>query len=155
MAESGEVEIKVLLQNAKKVFKKFNDQVDINAYADVLASISVFPENESELEEYFRVVDTDGNGFVSYQDFEDGLLNPMLEQEQPVEEEQNPFTQSSTLSLETLSAIQRLFDLHKKETGANIMEMKEDIIQNQTKFGIKFAEFDQFYEDYLNSEKIK
>lgn len=67
--ESDEMQVKQMLERTKRVFDKHGGKVSIKNYKKVLAAISIVPEDEYVLGEYFNAVDLDGDGYVSYDDF--------------------------------------------------------------------------------------
>ena len=155
--ESEQVEVKDLLLKAKSVFDKYKNKVSMKNYRKVLQAISVIPEDDVELEQYFRVVDTNEDGYVSYQDFEDSILNPLIEEEESVIDQTLTDSQvpSSLLTLEKLNEFKNLFEYYKKVDSCNINEMREDILQNLKGFFIKLTEFDAFYENHAHKQIIK
>lgn len=156
--ESSHVEVKELLQSAQSIFKKFKDKVNMKNYRKVLSAISVEPEDDLELEQYFRVVDTDEDGYVSYADFEESILRPLMEADQEQDDqnmEDDSFPVPSLLTLEKLNEFKNMFEYHKKVDTANLREMRDDIINNYKGFSIKLSEFDYFFKPYEDHKSVK
>ncbi|CAI2364305.1 unnamed protein product [Moneuplotes crassus] len=155
---SDEIDVKDLLKASSKVFKKYNGRVSMKRYKKVLESIGVIPEDEYQLQEYFQSVDQDGDGYVTYEDFEYCVLQPLIgepEQETNTGTDDLSYAEQSLLTLEKLSEFKSLFNYYKKNNRAKISDMKQDILDNFKGFVITLSEFDTFFKDFEYDQSVK
>ena len=156
--ESDEMQVEQMLKRTKKVFDKYKGNVAIKEYKKVLAAINIVPEDKETLEAYFDAVDLDGDGIISYDDFKECVLKPLMEEEESMdqgEDSQLSYAEQSLLTLEKLSEFKQMFKYHKKDKHASMEEMREDIISNYKGFIIKLPEFNAFFKDYEDIDIIK
>lgn len=155
--ESDEMQLQELLSRSKKVFDKHNGRVTVGKFKKVLAVINVTPEDKHQLQEFFDAVDQDGDGYISYEDFKQTFIQPMMEEEDSVdrnEMQELSAAEQSLLTLEKLSEFKNMYEYHHKGKLARIMDMRDDIVKNQKGFLIKISEFDAFFKDFVNEEMI-
>ena len=156
--ESDEMQVKQMLERTKRVFDKHGGRVSISNYKKVLAAIAIVPEDDYVLGEYFNAVDLDGDGYVSYDDFKQCVLQPLMEDEDTgshYEQQEINYEEQSLLTLEKLSEFKSMFEYHKKGKIAKIMDMREDIINSFKGFMIKLSEFDVFFKDFSEEDVVK
>lgn len=63
--------------------------------------------------------------------------------------------EQALLTLEKLSEFKSMYQYHKKEHHTKISDMREDILDDVKGFMITLTEFDTFFKDFENSDKIK
>lgn len=68
--ESDEMGIQELLAATGRVFTQCGDRVTITKYKKVLEAIGVYPENRDQLQDFFDSVDQDGDGYITFEDFQ-------------------------------------------------------------------------------------
>lgn len=157
--DSDEMQVQQMLDQTKKVFSKYGGRVTVKKYKKVLAAINIVPDDKEMLQEYFDAVDHDGDGYISYDDFKNCVLQPLMDEEiddQPTDPlESLSYMERSICTLEKLAEFKNMFEYHKKGDAAKFSEMREDILTNHKGFMIKLSEFDTFFKDCDNSEKVK
>ena len=153
------MQVKEMLDRTKKVFNKYGGRVTLKKYKKVLAAINVVPEDNYMLQDYFDAVDQDGDGYISYNDFKECVLRPLMDDDiepEPTDPTEGlSYMEKSICTLEKLAEFKNMYEYHKKGDSAKISEMREDIVTDHKGFMIKLTEFDTFFKDYEDSDKLK
>ena len=69
--ESGELGLEQMWKSTNKVFKKYGNRLSMKKYKKVLEAINIVPEDDFTLYQYFESVDQDGDGYITFEDFEE------------------------------------------------------------------------------------